>query len=108
MSSYGHHGVSGSFPTNYGFLATRTVGNASNADDSSIDSSRINSARPPNPSMAAIPPPVSDERTALLPSRVPRIHEEVLDINAATTSGRFVAYFEELQILSKYTLPVLG
>lgn len=116
MSSYGHNTTSSSFPADYGLLAAARSSRTGVVDEDShvtSDSSRTNYTRPSNPSMASVKRKSSDistshERTPLLSSvvAVPRIHEEVQELRNG--SEKSAVYFEELLILSKYTLPVFG
>lgn len=110
MSSYGHHTTASSFPADSGLLAAARNGTDEHDDDALDDSTRSNDMRPSNPSMASVKRKssaisLSHERTPLLSPSVPTIREDIRERN---DSDRFAVYFEELRILSKYTLPVFG
>lgn len=123
MSSYGHHAVSSSFSADYGLYAVASNGaersdsadsEHSDVDDTLDDSTRFDYTKPTRPPKTPLfslkrrssNVSLSHERTPLLASSNLRSHDEVPEISDA--DGRFTIYIEELQILSKYTLPVFG
>lgn len=120
MSSYGHYAVSSSFPADYGILAAaRNVRSDNTNEEDNVDALDDDSetpyyARPTNPFTAPVTRKtsvvsLSHERTPLLSPSIPRIHEEVHEHGVLDgVPSQSAVYFEELRILSKYTLPVFG
>jgi hypothetical protein len=115
MSSQGHRATTGSLPSDYAMLSGYAA--QSEAPDGDINANDLigdslsHYPRPRNPIMRPVRKQSStislphSERTPLLANTVPRIYEDVV---ADESSTWLTEYFEELKILSKYTLPVFG